>query len=95
MSPARYRGYNDHIIKLYHHLFGRPYDYDDHDAGYHNLIDVLDYRSQHDDLHHLAYKHVYVHHDGGPDDEHLDYHYPAPADDDHKHDAAEAEPARG
>ena len=45
---------------------------------------IFDYRALHDLLHRAAYQHVYVHHDGGPDDEHLDYHYPAPWPYDHK-----------
>ena len=54
-----------------------------HDIKHH---DKFDHRAHHDDLHRRAYEHVYVHHDGGPDDEHLDYHYPAPADHDDEHD---------
>ncbi len=52
--------------------------YDHDDSGYNNLIDVFDHRALNDDLHRAGYQHVYVHHHGGPDDEHLDYHYPAP-----------------
>ena len=68
-----------------HGLSDIPRDvYDHDDSGYHNFIDVFDHRAHHDDLHRAGYEHVYIHHDGGPDDEHLNYHYPAPWPYDHK-----------